>query len=97
MDLEKFCYLLFGLAVGYWYWSPKDQFWNQNVQIYGGVTTSSPVADVWGYMNDWEGCQTLAAGANYMNSRELDMPSIDWQKYISYWSTKGNTTCVRHK
>lgn len=95
-------FLMFvGFSIGYWAADPsastKNRFWNQDVQIYGGAFTATPVADVWGYENDWSACQTLAAGANFINSKESEMTSDSWQKFINDWSSKGNTFCMRNE
>ena len=93
-------YIAFGLVgavIGYGYAIPKTEFWSQDVQIYGGVTMSTPVADVWGYADDWEGCLTLAAGANIVNQKELEMTSDAWREFISKWAKNGNTSCQRHR
>lgn len=86
-----------GLVIGYWIGHPAEKYWNQDVQIYGGTFTSSPVADVWGYADDWEGCLTLAAGANFVNDKERTMPDAAWREFITEWSNKGNTTCQRRR
>ncbi len=88
---------LLGALIGYGVGRPNEKFWNQDVQIYGGSFTSSPVADVWGYADDWEGCRTLAAGANFVNAKEREMASASWQDFINEWAVKGNTYCVRKR
>lgn len=97
MNGRELIFCLAGVAIGYGVAIPKDKFWNQDVQIYGGVTMSSPVADVWGYADDWEGCQILVAGANFVNNKEREMPKAEWQKFINEWANKGNTTCHWNK
>lgn len=92
---RAFVWILVGAVAGYLVASPTSRYWNQDVQIYGGVMTSTPVADVWGYENDWEGCRILVAGANFVNRKELEMPGDEWQKFITEWAAKGSTSCHR--
>jgi hypothetical protein len=83
-----------GCAIGYGSSGyVKSPYWHQKVQIYGGAMTSSPVADVWGYADDLEGCRTLAAGANFMNHQETKMSTTDWERFVGQWAIKGTTSC----
>ncbi len=92
--MNKWVAFFLGCAIGYGSSGyAKGPYWNQKVQIYGGVMTSSPVADVWGYDNDWEGCEILAGGANLINSKELEMPSDEWKQFVANWARKGSTSC----
>ena len=92
--MERLILAIICFGIGYASGHPSNRFWNQDVQIYGGVLFSSPVADVWGYDNDWEACQTLAAGANLVNAKEREMADKDWREFILEWATKGTTSCV---
>jgi len=93
--MGKFGWAVVGALVGYATGVPTSPYWNQDVQLYGGIMTSTPVADVWGYVDDWRGCLTLAAGANFMNDKERSMLDDEWNKFIQDWAHKGNTSCRR--
>jgi hypothetical protein len=86
-------YSTIGYAVCYNAAVPKSEYWSQKVQLYSGVTMSSPVADVWGYYDDWDGCQILAAGANFITNKEKGMSSISHNEFVSTWAKKGPTFC----
>jgi hypothetical protein len=91
--MSRVVWAVIGSMAGYAASVPSSPYWHQDVQIYGGSMTSTPVADVWGYDNDWAACLVLAAGANFL----YDKPESARSALVEKWANDGNTRCHRKR
>ena len=56
--------------------------------LYGGTFTSSPLANIYGYASDYEGCRQISACLNYAQHKRMLT-----SEFSSEWSNVGNHYC----
>lgn len=82
--------LLIGFGAG---WSagqagkpPHNQYRHFDVGLYGGSITTSRLADIWGFENDFGACQEIAAGLNHVAA----LPQTQRAEFLK---TSGHAFC----
>jgi hypothetical protein len=73
---------LIGIGIGHY--STKQA----SVTLYGGSFTSSPLADIFGYAEDYSGCRQISACLNYAQNKEMLT-----EKFSMTWANNGVHYC----